>query len=96
MVSLAHLIENKDKIREMAKRHKFDRIRVFGSVARGQEHVFSDVDFVVDPTEDANMFDLGGLICELEEFLGAQVDVISNRSLGEKIRNIIEKHGIEL
>lgn len=96
MVSLAYLIENKEKIREMANRHKFDRIRVFGSVARGQEHESSDVDFVVDPTEDANLFDLGGLVCELEDFLGTSADVISSRSLGEKIRKNIERDGVEL
>ncbi|WP_410951739.1 nucleotidyltransferase family protein [Pseudomonas sp. S1(2024)] len=96
MVSLSYIIENKEKIRKMAEAHRFSKIRVFGSVARGEETELSDVDFVVDPNEDANLFDLGGLVMELEEFLGTPTDVISSRSLGEKIKKSIERDGIEL
>lgn len=80
----------------MALAHKFCRIKVFGSVARGQETAESDVDFVVEPNDDANLFDLGGLVVDLEEFLGTPTDVISSRSLGKKIREHIERDGIEL
>jgi len=96
MVCLAYIIEHRRKIRQLAETHKFSRIRVFGSVARGQETELSDIDFVVDPDETANLFYLGGLTTVLEDFLGARVDVISSRSLGEEIKRNIDRDAIEL
>lgn len=65
-------------------------MRVFGSVARGEETKNSDIDFLVD-------YDLakitpwfpGGLLADLEELLGCKVDVVTEKGLHSLIRQRI-------
>ena len=74
-------------ILEMAARHGAANVRVFGSVARGQEHPASDIDFLVDLEPGRNLFDLGGLLEDLREFLGSPVDLVEARSLNPRLRD---------
>lgn len=69
-----------------ASRHGATNVRVFGSVARGEADASSDVDFLVDLEPGRSVFDLGGLLMDLEEVLGRHVDVATPRSLKERIR----------
>jgi predicted nucleotidyltransferase len=61
-------------------------VRVFGSVARGEETESSDVDLLVDLDEAVGLFGLGGLERELGELLGVSVDVVPADSLKPKVR----------
>jgi len=63
------------------------RIRVFGSVARGEEKPTSDIDLLVDFTEDADLFDVVALQRVLTELLGRPVDVVSSSSRGRAVRH---------
>jgi predicted nucleotidyltransferase len=49
--------------------------RVFGSVARGEEHEGSDIDLLVDLPEGYTLVDLAGLKLEISELLGEPVDL---------------------
>lgn len=49
--------------------------RVFGSVARGDDTEESDLDLWIDPAPGFSLFDLGGLVADLEELLGVPVDI---------------------
>lgn len=49
--------------------------RVFGSVARGEDTEESDLDLWIDAPPGFTLFDLGGLIADLQELLGVPVDV---------------------
>ena len=63
-------------------RHRATRIRVFGSVARGEDTFDSDIDLLVDLDKDASLFDVGGLLEDLEELLAPhRVDVVSTGGL---------------
>lgn len=63
-------------------RHRATRIRVFGSVARGEDTFDSDIDLLVDFDEDASLFDMGGLMEDLEELLAPhRVDLVSTGGL---------------
>jgi predicted nucleotidyltransferase len=62
------------------------RVRVFGSVARGEADGQSDVDFLVDLDPGRSLLDLGGLQFELEALLGCPVDVVTERGLKARIR----------
>lgn len=64
------------EIRRVAARHGASNVRVFGSVARGDEREDSDIDLLVDLDEDADLFSLVRLERELSELLGVDVDVI--------------------
>lgn len=49
--------------------------RVFGSVARGEDTEGSDLDLLIDTPAGFTLFDLDGLIHDLETLLGVPVDV---------------------
>ena len=51
-------------------------VRVFGSVARGEDTTSSDIDLLVDLDEDVGLVALAGLRRELRELLDAAVDVV--------------------
>ena len=62
-------------ILELAAGHGARNVRVFGSVARGDEHATSDVDFLVDLAPGRTLLDLVGLRLALEDLLAIDVDV---------------------
>ena len=61
-------------------------VRVFGSVVRGDARVDSDVDFLVDLEPGRSLFDLGGLLADLELLLGRSVDVVTTAGLRPRVR----------
>ena len=80
--ALRSLIDDRrEQIRSVVARHKGISVALFGSVARGQERVNSDLDFLVEFGEGASLFDLARLEMDLEELLGRDVDVVSAGSL---------------
>ena len=56
-------------------------VRVFGSVARGDNDARSDIDFLVDLEPERSLFDLSGLPIDLEAMLHSQVDVVTEGGL---------------
>ncbi len=81
MCQLDRLQQLKDEIHRIAEKNNARRIFVFGSCARKEETPDSDVDFVADFNEHANLFDHAGLEVELAELLGCSVDVVTLRRL---------------
>jgi uncharacterized protein len=69
-----------------ARRHGVRDLRVFGSVARGDETPESDVDFLVDLDPGRTLLDLIGFQQEAEEILGIGVDVAAPRMMKERVR----------
>jgi predicted nucleotidyltransferase len=59
-------------------------VRVFGSVARGDDHENSDVDLLIDFEGGTSIFTVAGLARELGELLGVHVDIVSNHSMPSK------------
>ncbi|NBX03630.1 MAG: nucleotidyltransferase domain-containing protein [Alphaproteobacteria bacterium] len=76
----------KPKIQALAREYKIDpdSIRVFGSVARGDATADSDVDFLVHPQQDCNIFDISGFYEDVAGILRHPVDVVSDRTLQQK------------
>ena len=71
-------------------------IRLFGSVARGEDHADSDIDFLVDFQPGATLFDQVGLIDELTRRLGHKVDVVSSRGLNPHLSQRILREAVKL
>ena len=61
-------------------------IRVFGSVARGEERPDSDIDFLVTLEPGRTLMDLARLESRLEALLGRSVDVATENGLREPVR----------
>lgn len=61
-------------------------VRIFGSVARGDEREDSDIDMLVALEPGRSLLDLARLELRLERLLGRPVDVVTELSLREPIR----------
>lgn len=83
------LISKSELIHQIAEKHGATRIRVFGSVARGEADEKSDIDFLVKLEDNRTLFDLGGLQYDLQESLSIPVDVVTEDGLKEEAREQI-------
>lgn len=81
MCMLDTIRAKRDEIYAIARKHKAEKIWVFGSVARKEERPDSDVDFLVEFGEGASLFDQGGMSYHLGRTLGRPVDVIDHGAL---------------
>jgi uncharacterized protein len=89
---LRALVErHRDDIKLAVARHRGKRVRLFGSVARGEEREYSDIDLLVDFAPGSSLFDLLRLNRELEGLLRHPVDVVSSGGLKERDRAILDE-----
>jgi predicted nucleotidyltransferase len=77
----------RDDILRVAAHRGASNVRVFGSVARGDNDADSDVDFLVEMEPGRTLFDLSGLLLDLESLLQVHVDVVTERGLRPKVRD---------
>ena len=93
---LDHLHARRDAIAALGQRYGARRIRVFGSVARGEERPDSDVDFLVefDPGYDLFAQRLP-LARELSQLVGRPVDLIPEHELNRHLREHVFKEPVE-
>jgi predicted nucleotidyltransferase len=75
------LAAKREEILQIAAKYGAYNIRIFGSVARGEADVNSDVDFLVEMETGRSLFDLGGLLMELQDILGCEVDIVTEKGL---------------
>ncbi len=61
--------------------------RLFGSIARGDDEPGSDVDLLVEFTDDASLLDEIGLRLALVDLLQVEVDVVAEDSLKGPMRD---------
>ena len=87
---------NRDAILSAAARWGAQNVRLFGSVARGDAGPDSDIDLLVDFEPGRGLFDLGGLLSELEALLGRPVDVVTERSLSRYFRREVLSEAVTL
>jgi len=91
-MDLASLLRRKRlKILETAARYGASDVRVFGSVARGEADESSDIDLLVNLEPGRSLMDLGGLLMELQQELGVEVDVVTEKGLRQRIRDQVLK-----
>lgn len=86
----------RDEILRIAARRGARNVRVFGSVARGESDAASDVDFLVDLEPGRSLFDLSGLLIDLEAALRTEVDVVTERGLRARIREGVLREAVPL
>jgi predicted nucleotidyltransferase len=77
----------KEQILAIAAKYGASNVRVFGSFARGTADENSDVDFLVNLAPGRSLFDLGGLLYELQQLIGRRVDVVTPAGLRPRIRD---------
>jgi uncharacterized protein len=96
-MGIAELLQSKrEDILRIAAKHGAREVRVFGSVARGDARPESDVDFLVEFEPGRSLLDHAGLLLELEQLLGREVDVVTNRGLRHRIRERVLREAVLL
>ena len=96
-MSIRQLLQTKrKKILQIAARHGARKVRVFGSVARGEARRGSDIDFLVEMDEGRRLLDHAALILDLERLLKRPVDVASERGLRPPVRKEVLNDAIAL
>lgn len=95
-MTLESLRRSAPDIKAAAARRGASNIRIFGSVARGDADSTSDIDFLVDLAPDRSLFDLGSLLMDLADLLGAKVDVVTEASLKPRVRQQVLAEAVPL
>ena len=96
-MDIAEVLKTKrQQVLEIAGQHGAHHVRVFGSVARGEAQPESDIDFLVEMEPGRSLLDIGGLVMELQQLLGHNVDVVTERGLKSRIRDRVLAEAIPL
>jgi predicted nucleotidyltransferase len=80
------LNKNRVQIRQIVASHHASNARVFGSVAKGEDTNKSDLDILIEPTNETTLFDIGAIRRKLKDLLGVTVDVLTPNSLPDHFR----------
>jgi len=96
MIDKQAVLSHREEILTIARRHGAYDVRIFGSVARGDQREDSDLDFIVRFEAGRSLFDHGALINDLEDLLGTKVDVVSEKGMRERFRDYVEKEAIAI
>lgn len=90
MKKVAKISTIKTRSLPILKRHDVKRAAIFGSFARGDFKISSDVDFLIEyKSKNKSLFDLVDLKSELEDILGRKVDIINYNSICWRLRKQI-------
>ena len=88
---------NKSLISAACRQYGAQRIRVFGSVARGQEGPDSDIDFLVDFPCGYDMFAQRLPLAErLAEITGRRLDLVPEHELNRHVRPYVLREAVDL
>lgn len=90
------LLALREAIHSAAQANGAHDVRLFGSVARGQDDSESDVDFVVKLELGRTLLDLARLEMRLEALIGRPVDVVTENSLEEPMRSAALRESIRV
>lgn len=97
-MNLDELRKYKSHIKNLANKYKIDpdSIRVFGSVARGEEKDDSDIDLLVRTLPDCGLLKIGGFYVGLEDLLHCKVDIVNEKSISPYLKDSILSSAIPL
>ena len=95
-MKIDELKQKRVEIIGIAKRHGARKVRVFGSLARGESGRHSDVDFLVEMEPERSLLDIIAIKQDLEEFLQRKVDVVTEKAVSPYIRTDILNQAISL
>jgi predicted nucleotidyltransferase len=81
------IARHRDALIEAGRRYGVTNLRLFGSVARGEDRDGSDIDLLIDVPRGTTYFDLARLKREVEELTGITFDIHTPAGLKDEIRS---------
>lgn len=90
------LKEKRIEIIETAAKHGVHNVRVFGSVARGEAGPESDLDILVELEVGRSLLDHAALLLDLQELLGINVDMVTEKGLKARIKDDVLNEAVAL
>ncbi len=96
MPLLEEIKQNRDLILAIAARHGAKNVRIFGSVARGEEGRDSDIDFLVGMEEGRSLLDFIAFQQDAEDLLKRKVDVIDEEGIFHLLKDRILKEAMPI
>lgn len=90
------LRDKRERILEVAAKHGARNLRIFGSVARGEEDERSDIDLLVEMEEGSSLLDQVRLRRGLAKVLGVEVDVVTSGGLRDRDRETILRQAVSI
>ncbi|HET7664232.1 MAG TPA: nucleotidyltransferase domain-containing protein [Rhodanobacteraceae bacterium] len=94
---LDQLIQQRKAIHAACRRYGARRVRVFGSVARGEERPDSDIDLLVDLPAGYDLFGQRMPLAERQaEITGRKLDLIPEHELNRHMREAVLREAVDL
>jgi predicted nucleotidyltransferase len=90
------ILRHREQILSIARRYGATDLRIFGSVARGDATASSDLDILVRFEPGRSLLDQGGLLMDLRELLGVNVDVVSEGALSGRFGELVRAEAVPL
>ena len=84
------------KLLPILKRHQVGRAGVFGSIAEGTAKETSDIDLIIEFTDEKGLLDLTALKLDLEAKINRKVDVTTYKALNQLIRNSVLENEVKV
>jgi predicted nucleotidyltransferase len=96
MTTPQRIRERRDELLRVAASHGAGNVRLFGSAARGDDTLESDIDLLVDVTGETTPWFPGSLVADLEQRLGRRVQLVIRRSLSPLIQDSVLREAVSL
>ncbi len=72
-------------------KHGAKKIGIFGSAARGEERIDSDIDVLVEFSEVKSLFEMVGIELDLADALGKKIDLVTEAAISPYIKDKVMK-----
>lgn len=89
---LRKVVEHQEVLKELGVKS----LDLFGSVARDEANLDSDVDFLVEFAKPVGLFQFSRVRLYLEEILGCSVDLGTRKALRQHLREPVLKDAIRV
>ena len=80
----------------LTQEHGLQQLRLFGSVARGQDGPNSDIDLLVDVPKGRSLADLARFAAAATDLLGVNVDVADSKALLPEVAKTVSREMVPL
>ena len=90
------LKKHKENIHKIATNHGILSIQVFGSFARGEDNIDSDIDLLVELEPKRSLLDMIAMKHELEDLMKRKVDVVTANGISPYLVKQIMEEAVQL